>query len=58
MKIRERSENFHFQEGRVALLGGEGVILRRLLTLCILWCRKGQLGDGGFHSGGVAYFNT
>ena len=56
MKIRERSENFHFQEGKVALR--RGLIFRKLLILGILWCKKGQPGDGGFHSGAVAYFNT
>ena len=59
MKIRERSENSHFQVS-VALLGGgpkiffsKGVALlrggsrRSLIPLCILWHRKGQPSVGG-----------
>ena len=68
MKIRERSENSHFQVS-VALLGGgpkiffsKGVALlrggsrRSLIPLCILWHRKGQPsvgGRGGVQAGGV-----
>ena len=40
VKIRERSENFHFQR-------------ERFPSLCIICPREGQPSEGGWHSGGV-----